>query len=83
MKKNYAILAVAAVFVCTAFAVSSYSSRDPFFEANVEALSRSEIIGSTYCGKRMNYSSSRRNFKCDPCELTNGEILEAAYCDPK
>ena len=80
MKKIYAILAVAA---CTAFAVSSFASRDPFFEANVEALSRSEIIGSTYCGKSLDYSSSRRNYKCKPCELTNGEILVAAYCDPK
>ena len=42
MKKIYAILAVVAVAACTAFAVSSYSSRDPFFESNVEALMRSE-----------------------------------------
>lgn len=42
MKKIYAILAVAAVAACTAFAVSSYSSRDPFFEANVEALTETE-----------------------------------------
>ena len=31
MKKIYAILAVAAAFACTAFAVTGYSSRDPFF----------------------------------------------------
>ena len=43
MKKIYAILAVAAVTACTAFAVSSFASRDPFFEANVEALMQTEI----------------------------------------
>ena len=42
MKKIYAILAVAAAAVCTAFAVSSYFSRDPFFEANVDALTETE-----------------------------------------
>ena len=42
MKKIYAILAVAAAFACTAFAVTGYSSRDPFFEANVQALSDNE-----------------------------------------
>ena len=42
MKKIYAILAVAAVAACTAFAVSSFASRDPFFEANVEALMQTE-----------------------------------------
>lgn len=42
MKKIYAILAVAAVAACTAFAVSSFASRDPFFEANVEALTGRE-----------------------------------------
>mgnify|MGYP003309524624 CR=1 FL=1 len=46
MKKIYAILAVAAAAVCTAFAVSSYSSRDPFFESNVEALMQTT---STIC----------------------------------
>lgn len=42
MNKIYAILAVAAVAACTAFAVSSFASRDPFFEANVEALMQTE-----------------------------------------
>ena len=57
MKKIYAILAVAAVSACTSFAVSSFASRDPFFEANVEALMRSESEGlfkighhAEYCG---------------------------------
>ena len=36
------IIAVAAATVCTAFAVSSFASRDPFFEANVEALTEIE-----------------------------------------
>ena len=44
MKKIYAILAVAAVAACTAFAVSSFASRDPFFEANVEALMNDEPL---------------------------------------
>ena len=43
MKRIYAILAVAAVAACSAFAVSSFASRDPFFEANVEALMQTEI----------------------------------------
>ena len=48
MKKIYAILAVAAVAACTAFAVTSYSSRDPFFEANVEALMQTETFETIY-----------------------------------
>jgi hypothetical protein len=49
MKKIYAILAVAAAFACTAFAVTGYSSRDPFFEANVEALMNDEGIKAKIC----------------------------------
>lgn len=49
MKKIYAILAVAAVGVCIALAVSSYSSRDSFFEANVEALMNDEGIKAKIC----------------------------------
>ena len=48
MKKIYAILAVAAVAACTAFAVSSFASRDPFFEANVEALMQTETFETIY-----------------------------------
>ncbi len=49
MKKIYAILAVAAVAACTAFAVSSFASRDPFFEANVEALTNDEAYKVKTC----------------------------------
>ena len=48
MKRIYAILAVAAVAACSAFAVSSFASRDPFFEANVEALMQTETFETIY-----------------------------------
>ena len=75
MKKIYAILAVAAVAACTALAVSSFTSRDPFFEANVEALMRSEgwfnrghhaeQCGATVIKFNMPYACTEMVIVCD------------------
>ncbi len=70
MKKIYTILAVAAVAACTAFAVSNYSSRDPFFESNVEALMQTELppaiisCNSGYCGRCWEVQRFGLLYKC-------------------
>ena len=82
MKKIYAILAVAAAAVCTAFAVSSYFSRDPFFESNVEALTRFEgITFGPMCSQTGNAGDYYMKL-CSNCSGDSGhyEIKYTAYC---
>ena len=82
MKKIYAILAVAAVIACTAFAVSSYSSHDSFFEANVEALSRFEGITFGPMCSQTGKAGDHYMKLCSNCSgnFRHYEMSYTAYC---
>lgn len=85
MKKKI-ILAAGAVLLAASVAVAVYAGKTKtaeqmLFEANVEALMRSEGIGEHMCLKEINYSPDRVDIDCSTCELTHSDITEFAYCD--
>jgi len=85
MKKKI-ILAAGAVLLAASVAVAVYAGKTKtaeqmLFEANVEALMRSEDLGRTMCVKNGRPSEWRRIHDCSDCTLTYIEIVEMAYCD--
>lgn len=85
MKKRI-IIAAGAVLLAASAAVAistgkTGTAEQMLFEANVEALMRSEGIGNHMCLKEINYSPDQMDIDCKTCELTHSAITVFAYCD--
>lgn len=49
MKKNFIFVAVAIIIASVLSVAVCHNTRDPFFEANVEALAQDEFINTSTC----------------------------------